>query len=170
MPERENNTARPRQPLYVVLDNIRSAFNVGSIFRTSDAAAVAGLHLCGCTAYPPNVKLAKTALGAEETVPWTHHQTTTEALAMLRARGVPVVGVEAVANAASYVAFAWPTPVAVVFGNEVDGLDDTTLALCDAVVRIPMLGAKESLNVATAAGIVLFEILRRRGVLAEPTT
>jgi tRNA G18 (ribose-2'-O)-methylase SpoU len=159
--------ARVVLPLHVVLADIRSAFNVGSIFRTADAAAAAGLYLCGCCAYPPNVKLAKTALGADQYVPWRHCGATAEALARLRAQGVPIIGVEAADPAAAHTAFPWPKPVAVVFGNEVDGLDAATLAACDKVVRIPMLGRKNSLNVATAAGIVMFEILRQWGALSD---
>lgn len=153
----------PRNPVHVVLDNLRSAFNVGSIFRTCDAGAAAHLHLCGMTAYPPNLKLQKTALGAMDYVPWTYHETTAAALEHLRAQGIPVVAVEAVKDAAVHDAYPWPfdTGVAVVFGNEVTGIGEETFAQCDAVVAIPMQGYKNTINVATAFGIVLFEILRQ---------
>jgi len=150
-----------RNPVHIVLDNIRSAFNVGSIFRTADAGAVEQLHLCGMTAFPPNLKLSKTALGATDYVPWTHRQRTEEALDWLKAAGIPCYAAEATDEALSYTAVAWPQPVAIVFGNEVTGVSPQILARCDGTVRIPMGGYKNTLNVATAFGIVLFEVLRQ---------
>jgi len=155
----------PRNPVHVVLDNIRSAYNTGSAFRTADAAAVEHLHLCGMTSHPPNAKLAKTALGAFDYVPWTYYECTAEALDVLREKGVPIVAVEAAAEAVSHFAYEWPRPVAVVFGNEVTGVSADVLARADATVRIPMLGHKNSINVATAFGVILYEILRRWGVV-----
>ena len=156
-----------RHPVHVVLDNIRSAFNVGSIFRTSDAAAVEHLHLCGLTAYPPNTKLEKTALGAMDYVPWTYYEGTGAALDKLRSAGIPIAAVEVTDRAVSYLDFDWPRPVAVVFGHEVRGVHPDLIARCDYVVQIPMFGFKNSMNVATAYGVVLYEILRRWGVLAK---
>jgi tRNA G18 (ribose-2'-O)-methylase SpoU len=157
----EDLPCRPRNPVHVVLDNIRSAFNVGSIFRTADAGAVEHLHLCGMTAFPPNLKLAKTALGAMDYVPWTHRWHTIEALDWLDAEGVPCVAVETTDNAIAHTALEWPNPVAVVFGNEVTGVSPDVLARCVKTVQIPMGGHKNTINVATAFGIVLFEILRQ---------
>lgn len=162
-PDRLPRTAR--QPLHVVLENIRSAFNVGSIFRTADAAAAAHLHLCGYTAYPPNEKLAKTALGAMDYVPWTHRWEIAETLATLRDRGLTLVAIETTPDAVAHTAFDWPHPVAIVLGNEVGGITPATLAACDHVVQIPMRGFKNSVNVATAFGVVAYEILRRWGAL-----
>ena len=153
---------RPRHPVYAVLDNIRSAFNVGSIFRTSDAGSIAHLHLCGMTAHPPNVKLAKTALGAFDYVPWTYHERTGDALDLLRADGIPIVAIEASADAVPMFAFDWPTPVAIVLGHEVRGIQPETLEQCDTTVRIPMHGYKNSINVATAFGIAVYDILGRQ--------
>lgn len=153
--------AGPRQPFHAVLDNLRSAYNVGSIFRTADAAAVERLHLCGLTTYPPNVKLAKTALGAMEYVPWTHYRDTREALAGLRRLGIPLVAVEVIENAVPHTEFRWPKPVAAVFGHEVTGIAPDILALCDHRVCIPLLGYKNSINVATAFGIIVYEVLRQ---------
>ena len=150
--------------MHVVLDNIRSAFNVGSMFRTADAGAVAHLHLCGMTAHPPNLKLAKTALGAFDYVPWTHYEATVAALDRLEAEGVPCVAVEVAEDAVPHSAFAWPRPVAIVLGNEVDGVSADVLARSVQVVRIPMRGHKNSINVATAFGVVLYEILRQWGL------
>ena len=157
----ENLEGLPRNPLHVVLDNIRSAFNTGSIFRTSDACAVAHLHLCGMTAYPPNLKLAKTALGAFDYIPWTHYKRTEEALEALRAQGIPIVAVETTEGAVPHLHFDWPRPVAIVFGNEVTGIGPDILAQADATVSIPMHGYKNTINVATAFGVVAYEILRR---------
>jgi tRNA G18 (ribose-2'-O)-methylase SpoU len=153
--------AIPRNPVHVVLDNVRSAFNVGSIFRTADAGAVEHVHLCGMSAYPPNPKLAKTALGAHEYVPWTYHTSTEAAIEALQARAVPLVAVEVTPVAVSHTQFDWPRPVAIVFGNEVRGVSPDVLVRCDAVVCIPMRGFKNTINVATAFGVILFEVLRR---------
>jgi len=161
----EDRPVRPHHPVHAVLDNLRSAYNVGSIFRTADAGAVEHLHLCGMSAHPPHKKIAKTSLGAFEYVPWTYYERTRDALDGLRARGIPVVAVEVTKGAVAHSAFEWPKPVAVVFGNEVDGINAKTLRRCDAVVSIPMQGYKNSINVATAFGVILYEILRRWGAL-----
>lgn len=152
---------RPRQPVHVVLDNLRSAFNVGSIFRTADAGCVERLHLCGMTAYPPNTKLAKTALGATDYVPWTYYRDTREALERLRGQSVPIIAIEVGDDAVPHFRFDWQKPVAIVFGNEVHGIQPAVLEACDATVCIPMSGYKNTINVASAFGIVLYEILRR---------
>jgi tRNA G18 (ribose-2'-O)-methylase SpoU len=142
-----------------VLDNIRSAFNVGSIFRTSDAGAVEHIHLCGMTAHPPHKKLEKTALGAFEYVPWTYHERTTDCLRELGENAIHRVAIEVTDRAVPMPEFSWPEPVAVVFGNEVTGINDRVMKHCDSVVSIPMLGYKNSMNVATAYGVVLYDIL-----------
>lgn len=151
----------PRNPVHIVLDNIRSAFNVGSIFRTADAGAVAHIHLCGMTAYPPNLKLAKTALGATDYVPWTYRRRTEEALDWLESEGIPCYAAEATGNAISHLTVEWPQPVGIVFGNEVTGVSPEILSRCAKTVCIPMGGYKNTLNVATAFGIVLYEVLRQ---------
>ena len=153
----------PRQPVHAVLDNLRSAYNVGSIFRTGDAGAIEHIHLCGMSAHPPHRKIEKTSLGAFEYVPWTYYERTADALEWLRGRSIPSVAIEVVERAVPHTAFHWPKPVAIVFGNENSGINEKTLARCDAVVRIPMHGYKNSINVATAFGIILYEILRQWG-------
>jgi 23S rRNA (guanosine2251-2'-O)-methyltransferase len=150
-----------RNPVHIVLDNIRSAFNVGSIFRTSDAGAVAHIHLCGMTAHPPHKKLEKTALGAFEYVPWTYHERTTDCLRQLGVEGVHRVAIEVSDEAIDMHEFEWPQPSAIVFGNEVTGINDRVMKHCDSVVKIPMLGYKNSMNVATAYGVVLYDILAK---------
>lgn len=150
-----------RNPIHLVLDNIRSAYNVGSAFRTADAVAAEHVHLCGMSAYPPHHKLEKTALGAFEYVPWTYYERTRDCIEGLRAQGVHVAGIEVRAGALSYVDFAWPQPVAVVFGNEVTGIHERNLSRCDSVIQIPMRGYKNSINVATAIGVILYAALDR---------
>ena len=155
----------PRNPLHIVLDNIRSAYNVGSIFRTSDAGAIEHIHLCGMSAHPPHKKLEKTALGAFEYVPWTYRERTSDTIKALHEDGIPVVAIEVTDKAVPLFQYDWPKPVAVVFGNEVNGINDKNLKRCDAVVSIPMHGYKNSMNVATAFGVVTYEILRRWGAV-----
>ncbi|MCX5759738.1 MAG: TrmH family RNA methyltransferase [Candidatus Hydrogenedentes bacterium] len=156
---REEWPAAPVNPVHVVLDNLRSAFNVGSIFRTSDAGGVGHMHLS------PHQKILKTSLGAFAYVPWTYYERTSDALDRLHADAIPIVAIEVSPSAISHVVYPWPKPVAVVFGNEVLGIPEKTLAQCDAVVQIPMLGHKNTINVATAFGIILYEILRRWNAL-----
>jgi 23S rRNA (guanosine2251-2'-O)-methyltransferase len=150
-----------RLPAAVLLDNVRSLYNVGSFFRTGDACALEKLYLCGITGYPPKKQLTKTALGAEERVPWEHHWDAAPLLAGLRERGFELAAVET--SARSVDLFDWQPrfPVCVVFGHEVDGVQPDISAACDIHVRIPMLGRKHSLNVATAGGVVLYELLRK---------
>lgn len=153
------NSASPPFPIHLVLDNIRSAYNIGSAFRTADAAGAARIYLCGMSAHPPHAKLAKTALGAENHVPWSYYEQTRDCLGHLADSGIARVAIELTEDAIPLPKFAWPKPVAVIFGHEVTGLHDKTVARCDYVVRIPMHGQKNSLNVATAIGIVLYDIL-----------
>ncbi|MCX5771171.1 MAG: TrmH family RNA methyltransferase [Candidatus Hydrogenedentes bacterium] len=154
-----------RNPLHAVIDNFRSAYNVGSVFRTADAGAIQHIHLCGMSAHQPHRKIEKTSLGAFEYVPWTYYERTSDALDWLRAQNVPIVAIEVVDGAIGHTQFAWPKPVAVVFGNEVTGINEKTLAKCDATVCIRMCGFKNSINVATAYGIVQYEILRQWGAV-----
>jgi 23S rRNA (guanosine2251-2'-O)-methyltransferase len=150
-------------PLVALLDDVRSAFNVGSIFRTSEAARLEHLHLGGITPYPPNEKLDRTALGTVHRVSWSHHLDTRALVKQLRASGRTVWGVELVPSAHSLHSMRAPSPLALVFGHETAGVDPRVLAECDTVVAIPMLGRKNSLNVATAFGVVVFEIVRQWG-------
>lgn len=151
----------PRHPIRVVIDNLRSAYNVGSVFRTSDAAAVEHLYLCGVSPHPPNDKLDKTALGAFDYVPWSYHRQAEEVVRELHRQGLAVVAVENTPDAVSYCRFHWPRPSVLVLGHEVEGISREVLAMCDHRVLIPVQGLKRTLNVATAYGIVLFEILRQ---------
>lgn len=142
----------------VVLDNVRSALNVGSIFRSADSFGASEVVLCGITATPPSREVHKTALGAELSVPFTYHQSTVEAVNVLRAAGYTVVAVEQTANSVMLNDFrpSRQGKYAYVLGNEVDGVSAEVLALCDAVVEIPQFGVKKSLNVSVAGGIVMW--------------
>lgn len=144
----------------MIIDNVRSAYNIGSFFRTADAAGSTMLHLCGISPYPPNPKLDKTALGALNTVAWKHYPTTIEAIDALTAENTPIVSVEKTATSLDYRTFSYSLPIALVLGHELHGVSDFALDRSSAVIHIPMRGTKTSLNVATAAGIILFEALR----------
>ncbi len=155
-----------RLPVSVLLDNVRSLYNVGAFFRTADAAGIEKLHLCGITGFPPKRAITKTALGAEECVPWEHSWDAAAALLQIRGRGSEIAAVETTVHALDL--FDWKPrfPVCVIFGHEVDGIRPELSAMCDTHVRIPMLGAKHSLNVATAGGVVIYELLRKYRNLA----
>jgi 23S rRNA (guanosine2251-2'-O)-methyltransferase len=152
-------------PVAVLLDNVRSLYNVGSFFRTADAANLEKLYLCGITGRPPKRGISKTALGAEETVPWEHRWDARPLALELRDRGHELAAVETTVHAVDLFEWAPRFPVCVVFGHEVEGICPTLSALCDTHVRIPMLGAKHSLNVATAGGVVIYELLRKYAAL-----
>jgi len=150
-------------PVVVVLENIRSAYNVGSVFRTADAFLLEGIYICGYSAFPPHKEIKKTALGAEETVQWKHFRTAAEAISDLREAGYAVYAVEQVQESTLLHQFApQQGKLAVVFGNEVSGVEQATIALCDGCIEIPQLGMKHSLNIAVAAGVVLWELVRSR--------
>jgi 23S rRNA (guanosine2251-2'-O)-methyltransferase len=151
-------------PLVAVLDNIRSMHNVGSVFRTADAFLLESIYLCGYTPQPPHRDIHKTALGATETVKWQYAPTTIEAVNQLHASGYFVYAVEQAHQSIPLHSFAnnGDKKLAVIFGNEVTGVDDDVLALCDGCIEIPQLGMKHSLNISVAAGIVLWELVRSR--------
>lgn len=150
-----------RVPAVILLDHVRSMYNVGAFFRTADAAGLQRLILCGITAHPPQPGVSKTALGAEQTVPWEYHSDSQIPLRIYRSKGYQLAAIETGASAVDL--FDWKPgwPVCVVFGNEVDGLSSDLLSICDVHVRLPMSGVKNSLNVATAGGVVAYELLRK---------
>ncbi|MFH0921224.1 MAG: RNA methyltransferase [Fibrobacterota bacterium] len=153
----------PKHPVSVILDNLRSAFNVGSIYRTADAARIESVLPCGYTAHPPHIKLEKTALGSEKYVNSEYYKQTLDAVRVMKQRGVATVALETADNVPFYSDFVYPSPVCLVVGNEALGVSREVLAECDAVVQIPLFGFKNSLNVSNAFAIVLFEVLRQRG-------
>ena len=149
----------PRRPLYIILDNLRSAFNVGAIFRTCDALRVSGLFLCGYTAIPPHSKLAKTSLGAIEYVPWKKFETALGAVRHLREQEIPVWAAETASASFPFQDAPYPPRLGIVFGNEALGVSREVLEECDALVEIPVYGFKNSLNVSVACGIIGFRAI-----------
>ncbi|MBN1915534.1 TrmH family RNA methyltransferase [Candidatus Dojkabacteria bacterium] len=148
-------------PVSVVLDNIRSALNVGAIFRTCDAAGIEKLYLCGITPYPPHNRIPKTALGAVETVRWEYGKNTIETVEKLKEEKKKIISVEVTDNAIEFTDYKFTTPSVLIFGNEINGVGEEILKLSDGIVKIPMFGMKESLNVATTSGIVIYEAVRQ---------
>ena len=160
-----------KTPIIIILENIRSAYNVGSVFRTSDAFLVEGIYIIGYSAKPPHKEIKKTALGAEETVEWKHFANSAEAIVELRTKGFNVYAAEQAEGSykLNAIGFEPDEKIAVVFGNEVTGVEQSTITLCDGCIEIPQLGMKHSLNIATAAGVVLWELVRGRMPLSPPT-
>lgn len=160
----EEFKASEKTPIILILENIRSAYNVGSVFRTSDAFLVQAIYIIGYSAKPPHKEIKKTALGAEETVSWKYFKTSEEAIADVRLEGFNVYAAEQAEGSfkLNAIGFESEEKIAVVFGNEVTGVEQSTIALCDGCLEIPQLGMKHSLNIATAAGVVLWELVRTR--------
>ena len=154
-----------RLPAAVLLDNVRSMYNVGAFFRAADGVGLERVCLCGITAHPPKKAISKTALGAEEVVSWEHDWDAVKMAEKMQNSGFEIAAIETSSHSVDL--FEWQPrfPVCVAFGNEVDGLQPGLLELASTHVRIPMLGQKTSLNVATAAGIVLYELLRKYRIL-----
>ena len=153
-----------KTPLIAVLENIRSAYNVGSVFRTADAFLLEAIYIIGYTCVPPHKEIKKTALGAEESVEWKHFPNATEAIKILKEDGYKVYAVEQAHNSLKLqqLEFGSNEKIAVIFGNEVTGVEQDTILQCDGCIEIPQLGMKHSLNIATAAGVVLWEIIRKK--------
>lgn len=148
-------------PVAVLLDNVRSMYNVGAFFRAADGVNLQKLCLCGITAHPPKKAISKTALGAEETVRWEHDWEAVRMVEGLRSEGFQIVAIETGPNAIDLYEWQPKFPVCVMFGHEVEGLRPELMELADEHVRIPMHGQKKSLNVATAGGVVMYELLRK---------
>jgi len=148
-------------PVIIVLDNVRSMNNVGSVFRTADAFLIEAIYLCGVTAKPPHREIQKTALGATETVNWKHFETTMDAVNSLKNDGYKIYAVEQADKSVMLDKF---TPakdkMALVFGNEVSGVEQAVIDVCDACIEIPQSGTKHSLNIAVSAGIVMWEVTK----------
>jgi tRNA G18 (ribose-2'-O)-methylase SpoU len=148
-----------RLPVIVVLDNVRSAYNVGSVFRTCDAFAIEKIYLCGISASPPNRELMKTALGSTESIPWQYFQSSEEAVKELKSSGYKIILIEQTDESISLEKFLPDKNeyYALVFGNEVDGVSDALLSLADTALEIPQFGTKHSFNISVSAGIVLWD-------------
>jgi tRNA G18 (ribose-2'-O)-methylase SpoU len=151
-----------KKPLVVVMDNIRSMHNVGSVFRTADAFLISGICLCGFTPQPPHRDIHKTALGATDSVDWLYYENTVDAVLALKERGYKVLAIEQTEGSIMLDEYAHKhLPTAFVFGNEVDGVSDEVLQVCDGVIEIPQWGMKHSLNISVAAAVVLWEFVRK---------
>lgn len=149
-----------KTPLVVVLDHVRSLYNVGSVFRTSDAFRLAGVCLCGITAQPPHPEIHKTALGAEESVDWCYFQHTEDAVIWLREQGYTILAVEQCDGSTLLSDFvpSGDAKYAVILGNEVKGVQQSVIDMCDGCLEIPQYGTKHSMNVSVTAGIIIYEI------------
>ena len=150
-------------PIIVVLENIRSAYNVGSVFRTADAFLLEAIYICGYTCVPPHKEIKKTALGAEDSVTWRHFAHASEAITDLQTIGYKVFAVEQAQGSTmlNTVKYEPGDKIAVVFGNEVTGVEQATIQQCAGCIEIPQFGMKHSINIATAAGVVLWEMVRK---------
>jgi tRNA G18 (ribose-2'-O)-methylase SpoU len=151
-----------KKPVIIVLDNIRSLNNVGSAFRTADAFLIEAIYLCGVTGTPPNKEIEKTALGATDTVIWKHFKTTEEAIAELKDKNYFIASVEQAKQSVMLNNFSKPeSSIALVFGNEVYGVEQNIIDISDQCIEIPQYGSKHSLNVSVTIGIVLWELLKK---------
>lgn len=148
-------------PVVLVLDNIRSLSNVGAVFRSADAFRIGELFLCGITACPPHREIHKTALGADETVPWRYFKTTEEACRELKSMGYRIFAVEQVEDSVMLQDFKAEPNMAFILGNEVDGVSEDALPFCDAALEIPQEGTKHSLNVSVCSGILMWHIFKQ---------
>ena len=149
-------------PVAVVLDDVRSEMNVGSVFRTADAFVIERIALCGITGKPPSHEIHKTALGAEDSVEWSYHEDTATCLRDLKEQGYKIFAVEQVSDSIKLGSggLAEADKIAIVLGNEIDGVQESLLPLCDGSLEIPQYGTKHSLNVSCAAAIVIWELFK----------
>ncbi len=151
--------ASEKMPVVLVLDSIRSALNVGSLFRTSDAFALERIILCGITAQPPHREITKTAIGATESVDWSYQDSIVEALANLKEENYTLIGIEQTDTSCQLTEMKWPKgKLAIVLGNEVEGMSNDAIEMLDACIEIPQYGTKHSLNVSVCGGIILWEL------------
>ena len=152
---------RERRKIYVIADNIRSLHNIGSLFRTSDAAGIDKIYLVGISGTPPRKEISKTAIGAEKNVPWEYHADIIPLLEYFKSQHIPIVVLEHTNSSQNFQACDYSFPLCLVVGNEVDGISEEVMDYADQAVEIPMFGMKQSLNVSVAYGIMLFELIRQ---------
>ena len=152
-----------KTPIIIILDDIRSLHNIGSVFRTADAFLIEKIYLCGITATPPNKEIHKTALGATETVDWEYSENITELIEKIKKDNIALYAIEQVENAALLNDFipSKKKRIALIFGNEVFGVSQKAIELCDGTIEIPQLGTKHSLNVSVSAGIVVWDLFQK---------
>ena len=158
----ENFKILKKTPIVVVLDNVRSALNVGSCFRTSDAFRIEKIYLCGITAVPPNKEIRKSALGATDSVDWEYQESTKDVVLDLKKKGYLTIAIEQVNKSIMLNDFSETnTPIAVVFGNEVNGVQQSVIDVCDNCIEIPQIGTKHSLNISVSVGVVLWDLFKK---------
>ena len=158
----ENFKTANKTPIVVVLDSVRSALNVGSVFRTSDAFRIEKIYLCGITAFPPNKEIRKSALGATDSVEWEKAEKTEDIILKLKKEGYVVSAIEQAETSVMLNNFSSPEkPIAVVFGNEVNGVQQSVIDLCDNCIEIPQIGTKHSLNISVSVGVVLWDLYNK---------
>ena len=151
-----------KTPITIVLDNVRSALNVGSVFRTADAFLIENIILCGITTTPPNKEIRKVALGATDSVNWQFEKNTVDAVSKLKKTGYHIMCIEQAEKSSKLNDFTLPNkPIAIIMGNEVDGVSEDVITICDEVMEIPQFGTKHSLNISVTAGIVIWELWRK---------
>lgn len=160
----EEFKAVDKTPIIIVLDNIRSLNNIGSVFRTSDAFLIEAVYLCGITAQPPHREIQKTALGATESVDWKYFNTTIEAIQELKISGYQIASIEQAENSTMLNEFNPSTEkIAIVFGNEVKGVEQEVIDKSDVVIEIPQHGTKHSLNISVSCGVVVWDLFNKMG-------
>jgi len=152
-------STKDRFPFYALCENIRSLYNVGSLFRTSDAVRIKKLYLAGYTGYPPRKEIDKTALGAVDSVQWEHFKNPLEAVGRLKEAKIPLIALEHTSESVPYNKFEYPAPFCLLLGNEVDGISEELIKEADKSIEIPMYGLKQSLNVSVAFGVVMYHAL-----------
>ncbi len=158
----ENFKSLKKTPIVVVLDNVRSALNVGSCFRTSDAFRIEKIYLCGITAVPPNKEIRKSALGATDSVYWEYQESTKDVVLDLKKKGYLTIAIEQVNESIMLNDFSETnSPIAVVFGNEVNGVQQSVIDVCDNCIEIPQIGTKHSLNISVSVGVVLWDLFNK---------
>jgi len=155
--------ATKKTPIIIVLDNIRSLNNIGSVFRTADAFLIEAVYLCGITATPPHREIQKTALGATETVVWKYFESTTEAIKKLKENNYKIAAIEQTENSTMLNSFAISKndKLAVIFGNEVKGVEQEAIDLSEVVIEIPQHGTKHSLNISVSCGIIIWDLFQK---------
>ena len=158
----DNFKSSKKTPIIIVLDNVRSALNVGSAFRTSDAFRIEKIYLCGITSTPPNKEIRKSALGATDSVSWEYSDKTEELILKLKKDGYLICAVEQVENSVMLNDFqSTEKPLVVIFGNEVNGVQQSVINLCDACIEIPQIGTKHSLNISVSIGVVIWDLFNK---------
>ena len=158
----DNFKSSKKTPIIIVLDNVRSALNVGSAFRTSDAFRIEKIYLCGITSTPPNKEIRKSALGATDSVSWEYSDKTEELILKLKQDGYLICAVEQVENSVMLNDFqSTEKPLVVIFGNEVNGVQQSVINLCDACIEIPQIGTKHSLNISVSIGVVIWDLFNK---------